>query len=357
MTAPSILVAWLLTALFSALMLWRLRILMRGDAVVGRAEAASYGALMATIMGGSVVLYLAATPFIYSEDFAWSIPLTLGSLFALLGVLERPSRGPGHCERRAHPVRHPQPVPARLGLLHRRPPHRGMVRAGTGRRRPTGGGPSRWWPSAWSHSSSAVWSPTPSSASPSACPWPTRSGPPSTPTAATSWPPTAVRLSASAFLPSTLSAYFQPLGIRIGGHLPVHHSARGSRPVARRRSARPDLPHRQLHGHQSTPPPPRLLGRDHSFSTAGNRTGAVDPDHPARSRGRRGWCAAVGIHLTAVPGGPDALLHHRRAASASSTCGADWKTALDGSEALCSVRSWPSAPTASPRTWPSRPSP
>ena len=92
MTAPSILVAWLLTALFSALMLWRLRILMRGDSAVGRAEAVSFGALMATIMGGSVILYLAATPFVYSEDFAWSIPLTVGSLFALLGVLERPTK-------------------------------------------------------------------------------------------------------------------------------------------------------------------------------------------------------------------------------------------------------------------------
>jgi hypothetical protein len=92
MTGPSILVAWMLTALFSSLMLWRVRILMRGEALVGRAEAASYGALMATIMGGSVILYLAATPFVYSEDFAWSVPLTVGSLFALLGVLERPSR-------------------------------------------------------------------------------------------------------------------------------------------------------------------------------------------------------------------------------------------------------------------------
>jgi hypothetical protein len=93
MTAPSILVAWVLTALFSALMIWRLRILMRGNAAVGRAEAASYGVLMATIMGGSVILYVASTPFIYSEDFAWSVPLTVGSLFALLGVVERPTRG------------------------------------------------------------------------------------------------------------------------------------------------------------------------------------------------------------------------------------------------------------------------
>ena len=40
LTAPSILVAWLTTGLFTSLMLWRLRILMRGAALVGRIEAA-----------------------------------------------------------------------------------------------------------------------------------------------------------------------------------------------------------------------------------------------------------------------------------------------------------------------------
>ncbi len=93
LTAPSILAAWVLTALFSALMFWRIRVLMRGDAPVGRVEAASFGVLMATVMGGSVVLYLAATPFVFNEDFAWSIPLTVGALYALLGLLERPSWG------------------------------------------------------------------------------------------------------------------------------------------------------------------------------------------------------------------------------------------------------------------------
>jgi len=93
LTGPSILAAWLMTGLFSTLMLWRLRILMRGRALVGRIEAVGYGVLMATIMGGSVVIFLAATPFVYNEDFAWSIPLTVGSLFALLGVMERPSWG------------------------------------------------------------------------------------------------------------------------------------------------------------------------------------------------------------------------------------------------------------------------
>lgn len=93
LTAPSILLAWMMTALFSSLMLWRLRVVTRGRAVLGRAEAASFGVFIATIMGGSVVLYLAASPFVYNEDFAWSIPLTIGSLFALLGVMERPSAG------------------------------------------------------------------------------------------------------------------------------------------------------------------------------------------------------------------------------------------------------------------------
>jgi hypothetical protein len=93
LTAPSLLVAWLTTALFTSLLVWRVRILVRGPALVGRAEAASYGVLVATIMGGSVLVSLASDPWVFSEDLAWSVALTVGSLFALLGVLERPSWG------------------------------------------------------------------------------------------------------------------------------------------------------------------------------------------------------------------------------------------------------------------------
>ena len=46
LTAPSILLAWMTTALFSSLMLWRLRIIIRGKAMLGRAEAASYLSLI-----------------------------------------------------------------------------------------------------------------------------------------------------------------------------------------------------------------------------------------------------------------------------------------------------------------------
>jgi hypothetical protein len=92
LTAPSMLLAWMVTGLYSSFLLWRLRILIRGQALLGRAEAASYGLFVAGIGGGSVIVYLSATPFVFNEDFAWSVALTVASLFALLGVLEEPSR-------------------------------------------------------------------------------------------------------------------------------------------------------------------------------------------------------------------------------------------------------------------------
>lgn len=93
LTAPSMLLAWSMTGLFTSLLLWRGRMLIRGQAAIGRAEAACCGVLVATITGGSVLMYLAASPKVSHEDLAWSVALTIGGLFALLGVLERPSRG------------------------------------------------------------------------------------------------------------------------------------------------------------------------------------------------------------------------------------------------------------------------
>jgi hypothetical protein len=91
LTAPSILLAWIITGVFASMLFWRVRILARGNKVIGWAEAASGGFLVAAITGGSVLLYLAANPWVYDEDFAWSVALTLGTLFALLGVMERPT--------------------------------------------------------------------------------------------------------------------------------------------------------------------------------------------------------------------------------------------------------------------------
>jgi hypothetical protein len=91
LTPSSMILAWLATGLFGSLLLWRVRFLLRGSAVMGWAEATASGMLMATLMGGSVLVFLAATPYTFNDDLAWSVALTVGSLFALLGVLERPS--------------------------------------------------------------------------------------------------------------------------------------------------------------------------------------------------------------------------------------------------------------------------
>ena len=93
LTVVSIGVSWLVTALFAALLLWRVRVVVRGDAPLGWAEAVSYGVLLASILAGSVLVFLASQPQVYSEDLAWSVALTCGSLFAILGVVERPSWG------------------------------------------------------------------------------------------------------------------------------------------------------------------------------------------------------------------------------------------------------------------------
>ena len=93
LTASSMLLAWLLTGLFTSLLLWRVRYLLRGDCAMGRIEATGYGVLMATIMGGTIWMLLASITYVFNEDIAWSICLTVASLFALLGVVERPSYG------------------------------------------------------------------------------------------------------------------------------------------------------------------------------------------------------------------------------------------------------------------------
>jgi hypothetical protein len=93
LTAPYMLLAWLLTGLFVTLLLWRVRYLVRGNTAMGKAEATGSGILIAAVMGGTIWMLLASTPYVFNEDLTWSICLTTGSIFALLGVIERPSWG------------------------------------------------------------------------------------------------------------------------------------------------------------------------------------------------------------------------------------------------------------------------
>ncbi len=89
LTAPSMLVAWLVTAMFVALLTWRVRVLMRADAPLTRLETWALGIFVAAVMGGSTLVLLAAIPAVYQEAIAWGVVCTIGALFFLLGVIER----------------------------------------------------------------------------------------------------------------------------------------------------------------------------------------------------------------------------------------------------------------------------
>lgn len=93
LTVSSMFFAWIVTGTFSSLLLWRVRTMTRGNVVLTRAEAAGCGVLVAAISGGSVLLYLVAFPKVSHEDLAWSVALTVASIFALIGMVERPSWG------------------------------------------------------------------------------------------------------------------------------------------------------------------------------------------------------------------------------------------------------------------------
>jgi hypothetical protein len=93
LTAPSILASWITTAVFCSLLLWRLRIILRGRAALGWTEAVSYGVLLASILVGSTLVFLASSDDVYAEDLAWSVALACVGFFAILGVVERPNWG------------------------------------------------------------------------------------------------------------------------------------------------------------------------------------------------------------------------------------------------------------------------
>jgi hypothetical protein len=91
LSAPSMLAAWIVTAIFTSLLVWRVRVALRGDASLGWSESVSYGLLIFSILAGSVLMSLASVPWVYNEDEAWSVALAIGSIFVLVGLIERPS--------------------------------------------------------------------------------------------------------------------------------------------------------------------------------------------------------------------------------------------------------------------------
>jgi len=91
LTEPSLLIAFLVALVFSTLLSWRIRQILRGPVAVSGREAVLTAGLITVIGLGSVFLFLGSTAQVYEEAELWGAAFTLGALHALVGFLERPS--------------------------------------------------------------------------------------------------------------------------------------------------------------------------------------------------------------------------------------------------------------------------
>lgn len=90
LTGLSMLVGWLVLAAAVTILVRRVRTLLRGDAPVERFEAIGLGAVVATITGGSTLVYLASQPWVYHEVYIWSTALTVATVASLIAAWDDP---------------------------------------------------------------------------------------------------------------------------------------------------------------------------------------------------------------------------------------------------------------------------
>jgi len=91
LTEPSLLIAFLLALVFSSLLSWRVRRLLRGSVAVSGMETVLTAGLITVIGLGTTLFFLGSTAQVYEEAELWGATLTLGALYALVGFLDRPS--------------------------------------------------------------------------------------------------------------------------------------------------------------------------------------------------------------------------------------------------------------------------
>jgi hypothetical protein len=88
LTAPSMLLAWTVLAVATVSLVWWVRRLVRGTDPVSRTDAVASGIFIAAVLGGTVLLYIAALPWVYHEVYLWSAAWTTVALacFARLAL-------------------------------------------------------------------------------------------------------------------------------------------------------------------------------------------------------------------------------------------------------------------------------
>lgn len=91
LTALSMLAAWLVTMVSVGALIWTIRQAVRPGEPLTRRDGILTGGLMASVGGGSLLVYLAAAPWVYHEVYAWSIALALAASLVLIRYLSSPS--------------------------------------------------------------------------------------------------------------------------------------------------------------------------------------------------------------------------------------------------------------------------
>ncbi len=91
LTAISMLLAWCLTMAALAGLLWHLRAAWLDRPSIERWECVSIAVFMAMVGGGSTLVYLASAPWVYHEVYAWSVALALVAALGVLRYLAEPS--------------------------------------------------------------------------------------------------------------------------------------------------------------------------------------------------------------------------------------------------------------------------
>ncbi len=92
LTALSMLAGWFVLAAAVTVLVRLVRSRMRGSAPVGRVEAVGLAAIVATVTGGSTVVYLASQPWVYHEVYIWSTALTVATVASLFAAWDDLSR-------------------------------------------------------------------------------------------------------------------------------------------------------------------------------------------------------------------------------------------------------------------------
>ncbi|SDP02229.1 4-amino-4-deoxy-L-arabinose transferase [Pedococcus dokdonensis] len=92
LTLPSMALSWVVLAVMTTKLVWRVRSCLRPDEDVTRTQAVAAAVLLAMATGGTVLTFDAALPWVYHEVYLWATALAMGCAYWLLRVALDPTR-------------------------------------------------------------------------------------------------------------------------------------------------------------------------------------------------------------------------------------------------------------------------